>query len=164
MPKNFSDYTNLVLDRMASNPEEFMHHSPRSRWGTLIENLQDVARNPTENFARSLWALPKEEIDALVEAYRHIYLKDMHKHMLHQILSGSDVTAEKQMLGTAIGAKNLIYKAKDRYSTGWADPALFTQAQVGNGGIVSATTTNPWANEEYEKGQTVNDSPNHNRF
>lgn len=131
MPKNFSDYTNLVLDRMASNPEEFMHHSPKSRWNTLIENLQDIARNPTDNIARSLWALPKEEIDALVEAYRHIYLKDMHKHMLHQILSGSDVTArEPGMLERTLGAKSLIYKAKDRYDIG----------------------------------QTVNDSPNNNRF
>jgi hypothetical protein len=130
MPKNFSDYTNLVLERMASNPEEFMHHSPRPRWISLVETLQDVARKPEENHARSLWALPKEEIDAMVEAYRHIYLRDMHKHMLHQILSGSDVTAEKQMLGRAIDSSKFIYKAKDRYDIG----------------------------------QTVNDSPNYNRF
>jgi len=128
MPKNFSDYTNLVLDRMASNPEEFMHHSPRPRWISLVESLQAVARNPEENHqARSLWALPKEEVDAMIEAYRHIYLRDMHKHMLHEILSGSDVTAEKQMLGRA---STFIYKAKDRYDIG----------------------------------QTVNDSPNYNRF
>lgn len=159
MPKNFSDYTNLVLDRMASNPEEFMHHSPKSRWNTLIENLQDVARNPTENFARSLWALPKEEIDALVEAYRHIYLKDMHKHMLHQILSGSDVTArESGMLGTAIGAKNFIYKAQNRYSTGWADPNVLGHTAVSTEGQSVSYDT------EYDIGQTVNDSPNNNRF
>ena len=128
MPKNFSDYTNLVLERMASNPEEFMHHSPRPRWISLVESLQAVARNPEENHhARSLWALPKEEVDAMIEAYRHIYLRDMHKHMLHEILSGSDVTAEKQMLGRA---STFIYKAKDRY----------------------------------DLGQTVNDSPNYNRF
>jgi hypothetical protein len=147
MPKNFSDYTNLVLDRMASNPEEFMHHSPKSRWNTLIENLQDVARNPTENFARALWALPKEEINALVEAYRHIYLKDMHKHMLHQILSGSDVTArEPGMVEKALGAKSFIYKSKDRYSTGFINPTVAKEP------------------EEYDIGQTVNDSPNYNRF
>lgn len=148
MPKNFSDYTNLVLDRMASNPEEFMHHSPKSRWITLIETLQDIARDPINSSSRSLWALSKEETDALVEAYRHIYLKDMHKHMLHQILSGSDVTArESTMLGTAIGAKSLRYKATDRYQTGWTDPALFTKEP-----------------EQYDIGQTVNDSPNNNRF
>lgn len=131
MPKNFSDYTNLVLDRMASNPEEFMHHSPRPRWISLVESLQAVARNPEENHhARALWALPREEVDAMIEAYRHIYLRDMHKHMLHEILSGSDATAEKQMLGRAISNSNFIYKAKDRYDIG----------------------------------QTVNDSPNYNRF
>jgi hypothetical protein len=97
----------------------------------LVENLQDVARNPTENNARSLWAVPKEEVDAMVEAYKHIYLKDMHKHMLHQILSGSDVTArEPGMVEKALGAKPFIYKTKDRYDIG----------------------------------QTVNDSPNYNRF
>ena len=142
MPKNFSDYTNLVLERMASNPEEFMHHSPRPRWISLVENLQDVARNPEENNARSFWALPKEEVDAMVEAYKHIYLRDMHKHMLHQILSGSDVTAEKQMTGTMLGrASTFVYKAKDRYST--------------------AISCDP---ETYDIGQTVNDSPNYNRF
>jgi len=152
MPKNFSDYTNLVLDRMASNPEEFMHHSPKSRWNTLIENLQDVARNPKEeNYARSLWALPKEEINALVEAYRHIYLKDMHKHMLHQILSGSDVTAPPPMTATTA---NLLYKANNRYSTGWADPTI----------AIGQPTFPVGQTDEYDIGQTVNDSPNYNRF
>lgn len=141
MPKNFSDYTNLVLERMASNPEEFMHHSPRPRWISLVENLQDVARNPEENNARSLWAVPKEEVDAMVEAYKHIYLKDMHKHMLHQILSGSDVTAPPPM---TMRTPNFVYKAKDRYAIGLTDPR-----------------NQP---EEYDIGQTVNDSPNNNRF
>lgn len=146
MPKNFSDFTNLVLDRMASNPEEFMHHSPKSRWNTLIENLQDVARDPANNIARSLWALPKEEIDALVEAYRHIYLKDMHKHMLHQILSGSDVTARESTLERSLRPSINT----DRYAVGLTDPKGFFGRQV--------------IPEQYEKGQTVNDSPNYNRF
>lgn len=149
MPKNFSDYTNLVLDRMASNPEEFMHHSPKARWGTLIENLQDVARNPKENLARSLWALPKEEIDALVEAYRHIYLKDMHKHMLHQIVSGVQETFQT-LAPRPIDPNTLVYKAQNRYATGLTDPRI---------ALGSPRTT-----EEYDIGQTVNDSPNYNRF
>jgi hypothetical protein len=115
--ESFSDYTQLVLARMQTNPEEFMHYSPRGRWETLIEALQEVARGGRYG---ALWALSKEEVDVLLATYRTIYLKDMHKHMLEQIVSGDALEPRY------IDKRKLI--------------------------------------EEYEKGQTVNDSPNYNRF
>jgi len=111
--ESFSDYAQLVLARMRTNPEEFMHYSPRSRWETLIEALQEVARGGRYG---ALWALSKEEVDVLLATYRTIYLK----HMLEQIVSGDALEPRKN------DKRKLI--------------------------------------EEYEKGQTVNDSPNYNRF
>ena len=115
--ESFSDYTQLVLARMQTNPEEFMHYSPKGRWETLIEALQEVARGGRYG---ALWALSKEEVDVLLATYRTIYLQDMHKHMLEQIVSGDALEPRY------IDKRKLI--------------------------------------EEYEKGQTVNDSPNYNRF
>ena len=115
--ESFSDYTQLVLARMQTNPEEFMHYSPRGRWETVIEALQEVARGGRYG---ALWALSKEEVDVLLATYRTIYLQDMHKHMLEQILSGDALETRKNV------------KRKLR--------------------------------ETYDVGQTVNDSPNYNRF
>ena len=88
--ENFSDYTKLVIARMESNPEEFMHYGPKRRWETLVATLQDVARDPNATSSKILWALPKEEVKAMLETYRNIYLVSMYKHMLHQIVSGAD--------------------------------------------------------------------------
>ena len=88
--ENFSDYTKLVIARMGSNPEEFMPHSPKHRWDTLVMALQDIARDSAIVKAKALWALPKEEVSAMLETYRAIYLADMYKNMLQQILGGMD--------------------------------------------------------------------------
>lgn len=88
--ENFSDYTKLVIARMGSNPEEFMPHSPKHRWETLVMALRDIARDPATIQAKALWALPKEEVSAMLETYRAIYLADMYKHMMQQILGGMD--------------------------------------------------------------------------
>jgi hypothetical protein len=56
----------------------------------LVATLQDVARDPNATSSKILWALPKEEVKAMLETYRKIYLVSMHRHMLHQIVSGVD--------------------------------------------------------------------------
>jgi hypothetical protein len=88
--ENFSDYTKLVIARMGSNPEEFMPHSPKRRWETLAMALEDIARGSATVQVKVLWALPKEEVSAMLETYRAICLADMYKHMMQQILGGMD--------------------------------------------------------------------------
>jgi hypothetical protein len=88
----FSDFTKLVLDRMESNPDEFCTlHSGYSRWHGLTRGLEALARGDTHNKDYGiLWALAEEERTALLETYRELYLKELHKDMLKNIVSGDD--------------------------------------------------------------------------
>jgi hypothetical protein len=98
--ENFSDYTKLVIARMGSNPEEFMPHSPKRRWETLAMALEDIARGSATVQVKVLWALPKEEVSAMLETYRAICLADMYKHMMQQILGGMDSETTDTWKGT----------------------------------------------------------------
>ena len=64
----------LLLDRMASNPEEFSTFLPNgARWGRI---LTEVTR----------WA-PKEDRDAIEEAQRAIILEKLHGQMMEELLN-----------------------------------------------------------------------------
>lgn len=114
----FSDFTKLVLARMESNPEEFCTvytTGGYSRWQGLTRGLEALARNDThtKDFG-VLWPLTDEERAALLESYRKLYLNELHRDMLKNIVSGDD---KPQM-----------------------DPNTFTYK--GNGGVLRGNTTN----------------------
>jgi hypothetical protein len=89
----FSDFTKLVLARMESNPEEFctLHMTGYSRWQGLTRGLEALARGDThaKDFG-VLWPLSDEERAALLESYRKLYLNELHRDMLKNIVSGAD--------------------------------------------------------------------------
>jgi hypothetical protein len=89
----FSDFTKLVLARMESNPEEFctLHMTGYSRWQGLTRGLEALARGDThaKDFG-VLWPLTDEERAALLESYRKLYLNELHRDMLKNIVSGAD--------------------------------------------------------------------------
>lgn len=90
----FSDFTKLVLARMESNPEEFCTvytTGGYSRWQGLTRGLEALARNDThtKDFG-VLWPLTDEERAALLESYRKLYLNELHRDMLKNIVSGDD--------------------------------------------------------------------------
>lgn len=89
---DFSDFTKLVLDRMETNPDEFVQiNGNYTRWQGLINGLEELARNDTDGrFIKTLWPLSDEERAALLEQYRKIYLAALHKDMLKNIVSGND--------------------------------------------------------------------------
>jgi hypothetical protein len=93
MSDNFSDFTKLVLARMESNPEEFctLHMTGYSRWQGLTRGLEALARGDThaKDFG-VLWPLTDEERAALLESYRKLYLNELHRDMLKNIVSGED--------------------------------------------------------------------------
>ena len=94
MSDNFSDFTKLVLARMESNPEEFCTvytTGGYSRWQGLTRGLEALARNDThtKDFG-VLWPLTDEERAALLDSYRKLYLNELHRDMLKNIVSGAD--------------------------------------------------------------------------
>ena len=87
-----SDFTKLALDRMETNPDEFVHIGGNyTRWQGLVQGLEELARNETDGrFIKVLWPLTDEERGMLLEKYRKIYLAELHKDMLKSIISGED--------------------------------------------------------------------------
>jgi hypothetical protein len=54
-------------------------------------------------------SLSKEEVDVLLATYRTIYLQDMHKHMLEQILSGDALETRKNVKRKKIQVGMVIF-------------------------------------------------------
>ena len=88
----FSDFTKLVLDRMESNPEEFFTvNQGYTRWQGLVRGLEAMARGDCDSREyHILWPLTDTERATLLNAYRKLYLNELHRDMLKNIVSGDD--------------------------------------------------------------------------
>ena len=70
MSTELCDFVKLVLDRMETNPEEFIEGDPKHRWGAMSRGIIDwVMGNTDSTSARSLWALEPHEREALTTKY-----------------------------------------------------------------------------------------------
>jgi hypothetical protein len=127
----FSDFTKLVLARMESNPEEFctLHMTGYSRWQGLTRGLEALARGDThaKDFG-VLWPLTDEERAALLESYRKLYLNELHRDMLRNIVSGDDKQA--YTTGTLSNDINPLKGGVLRSSTVATTASLAKQAQA----------------------------------
>jgi len=96
MSNEMCDFVKLVLDRMDTNPEEFIVGDPKHRWGTLSSGIVDWAVGETDTSgARSLWALEPHEREALTAKYKIIYLEWQKRAFLKNILGGIETQSKK---------------------------------------------------------------------
>lgn len=135
MNTEMCDFVKLILDRMDTNPNEFMQGSPTFRWSTLINGLIDCARGDTgSNSSRSLWALNDHEIAALTDKYRVLYLEQQKRDFLKNILGGDENQGKKLVIKrpsssvmsmsdiTAESLTVLQEGLSKQYTTGYTDP------------------------------------------
>lgn len=116
----FSDFTKLVLDRMDTNPEEFAAIGNNyTRWHGLAQGLEELARGDTEGrFIKVLWPLSDHERNVLLEKYRKIYLSELHKDMLKNIVSGNDKEQRtSQYVGKGLHPNSVITSADMKQQT-----------------------------------------------
>lgn len=88
--------TQILIDRMKTNPEEFGEGSI-SKWGRV--------------WAYAMEHLPDEDKQALREANRRMRVEKFNE-MVMTTLAGENDSVEE----------TLTYKASGRYTTGWTDP------------------------------------------
>jgi len=92
-------FVDLVLERMDTNPEEFIEGTEKFRWSTLLHAIRTHVNITTEYLTRENmnisanrsmieWALDKEEMDAIVAKYREVYRAHLKKDYLKHILAG----------------------------------------------------------------------------
>lgn len=89
-------FVELVLERMDTNPEEFIEGHPHFRWSTLVSSIMrraslgslpaDVYRDRGESLL--VWALTTEELDLLQDKYRSVYRMFLRREFLKNIVSG----------------------------------------------------------------------------
>ena len=97
MSTELCDFVKLVLDRMDTNPEEFIEGDPKHRWGALSRGIVDWVMGETDtSSARSLWALEPHEREALTIKYKAIYLEREKRAFLKNILGGEDEIRSKK--------------------------------------------------------------------
>jgi hypothetical protein len=96
MNTEMSDFVKLVLDRMDTNPEEFIEGDTKHRWGTLVRGIVDWVMGETDtSSARSLWALEPHEREAITTKYKVLYLESQKRAFLKNILSGDENQGKK---------------------------------------------------------------------
>jgi hypothetical protein len=92
-------FVDLVLERMDTNPEEFIEGTEKFRWSTLLSAIRthvnissDYLTRETVSSTRSMleWAIDKEEMDAIVAKYREVYRTHLKKDYLRHILAGKE--------------------------------------------------------------------------
>jgi hypothetical protein len=92
-------FVDLVLERMDTNPEEFIEGTEKFRWSTLLSAIRtrvnitsDYLTGEPMSSTRSMvaWALDKEELDAIVAKYREVYRTHLKKDYLRHILAGKE--------------------------------------------------------------------------
>jgi hypothetical protein len=112
-------FVDLVLERMDTNPEEFIEGTEKFRWSTLLHAVRTHVNTTTEYFdrepvssTRSMleWALDKEEMNAIVAKYREVYRTHLKKDYLRHILAGAE--AEYRYNVPVTGASRILSAGK----------------------------------------------------
>jgi hypothetical protein len=107
MNTEMCDFVKLILDRMDTNPEEFIEGDPKHRWGTLSRGIVDWVMGDTESSsARALWAMEPHEREAITAKYKALYLEGQKRAFLKNILAG-DENQGKRIAITKRGATPL---------------------------------------------------------
>lgn len=150
MSTELSDFVKLVLDRMETNPEEFIEGDPKHRWGTLVKGIVDWVMGETDtSSARSLWALEPHELQAITTKYKAIYLESQKRAFLKNILGGEQVKQKKvnvvprgaTPLTSADISRQALQIMEDEWGKAWNNAALGQNTlRVDNGGIGASYT------------------------
>jgi hypothetical protein len=100
--------TEILIARMASHPEEFVEGA-LTKWTRVM----DMANG----------CLPDEDLQALGDAYKKAKIERFNGEVL------ATLAGERELL--TVSENTVRYKAQERYSTGWTDPAgSFGQAPI----------------------------------
>jgi len=175
MSTKLCDFVKLVMDRMDTNPEEFIEGDPKHRWGSLSRGIVDWVMGETDtSSARALWALEPHEREALTAKYKVIYLEKEKRAFLKNILGAGEPQPKKATVVKRPGpltASQITNEALAILQDEWSNSRLGQNAllgtdvlQVGNGGILSGYTDARalYANEQTAKVVKRQNEPDNN--
>lgn len=143
MSTEMCDFVKLVLDRMDTNPQEFIEGDPTHRWGTLVRGIVDWVVGETDtSSARSLWALEPHELAAITTKYKALYLESQKRAFLKNILGADEnqgkkltITKRSSVMSAPDITRHALQIMEDewskQYTTGYTDTrALYANEQT----------------------------------
>lgn len=179
MSTEMCEFVKLVLDRMDTNPEEFIEGDTKHRWGTLVRGIVDLAIGETESSgARSLWALEPHELQAITTKYKALYLESQKRAFLKNILSGEEAKSKRVNVvprASPMTAPDITRHAlqimEDEWSRAWSNSTPGQNALLGadtlrvdNGNIAAGyiDARAQYANEQTAKVVKRQNEPDNN--
>lgn len=85
-------FASLVLERMKTNPEEFIEGHPKFRWHTLIQSLRSTLGIAPASLSIAthshnlMWALNEDEVKALSDEYKVTYREFLRREFIKNIM------------------------------------------------------------------------------
>lgn len=150
-------FVDLVLERMDTNPEEFIEGTPKFRWDALMQAIRASGVGPQNNslsvstyYNNVLWALNEDEIKALGAKYREVYREFLRREFVKNIMDEPNTlnprSSPSVFIGQAsIAAKGIQAPTKIITTTAMREQAemvlqdaIEKEAREGNWGAVSS--------------------------
>lgn len=177
MNTEMSDFVKLILERMDTNPEEFIDGDPKHRWGTLTRGIVDRSVGETDtSSSRSLWALEPHELAAITTKYKAIYLESQKRAFLKNILSGDENQGKKLTITKRVSpmsapdiTRHALQIMEDEWGKAWSNTAPGQNQLLANqnaaSGLISGGYTDAralYANEQTAKVVKRQNEPDNN--
>lgn len=110
-------FVDLVLERMDTNPDEFIEGTPKFRWDALMQAIRASGVGPQNNslsvstyYNNVLWALNEDEIKALGAKYREVYREFLRREFVKNIMDEPNTLNPRSSPSVYIGQGNLATK------------------------------------------------------
>ena len=103
-------FVDLVLERMDTNPEEFVEGSPKFRWESLVNSLRATGVGP-QNLTVSahtqiLWALTEDEVKMLAAKYVYLYREFLRREFIKNIMDEPNTLRPRLGSGQTYAIRN----------------------------------------------------------
>jgi hypothetical protein len=130
-------FVDLVLERMDTNPEEFIEGTPKFRWDSLTHALRASGIGPQSHSLSVstynndvLWALNEDEIRALGVKYREVYREFLRREFVKNIMDEPNTLNPRSSPSVYIGQGNLATKGIQKPPTILTTTAMREQAEM----------------------------------
>ena len=147
-------FVDLVLERMDTNPEEFVEGSPKFRWEALVHSLRatgvgHLPGSTVSAYTNVLWALTEDEVRMLAAKYIYVYREFLRREFVKNIMDEPN-TLRPRLLGSAQAQTYAIMKQPSTIITSSTmraeaervlQQAIDREAREGNWGAVSKRDT-----------------------
>lgn len=128
-------FVDLVLERMDTNPDEFIEGTQKFRWDALTHALRASGVGPQNNsltlttYNNVLWALDEDEVKVLGAKYREVYREFLRREFIKNIMDEPNTLNPRSSPSVYVGQGNLATKGIQKPPTVITTSEMRVQAE-----------------------------------